>query len=183
MVIAGSSLIAIVLIGPVGGYETHNFWAGFPRVGFDFFGGVILYKIYLSNRLPHWRIGPIKLSIALLAIFLLPVPIEDPMLVPILFSFYFIIYSAAYIDKLQKYNSIQKLLGAISYQLYALHRPLFPVCLFLLIKLGVDMDRQYPIIVFLSSIMIFAGSYFVLKLYDEPLRAYLSRKLLKAKAT
>jgi hypothetical protein len=25
-------------------------------------------------------------------------------------------------------------------------------------------------------------SYFVLKLYDEPLRAYLSRKLLKAKA-
>jgi len=46
MVIAGSSLIAIVLIGPVGGYETHNFWAGFPRVGFDFFGGVILYKIY-----------------------------------------------------------------------------------------------------------------------------------------
>jgi hypothetical protein len=45
------------------------------------------------------------------------------------------------------------------------------------------MDRQYPIIVFLSSIMIFAGSYFVLKLYDEPLRAYLSHKLLKAKAT
>jgi len=122
------------------------------------------------------------LSIALLAIFLLPVPIEGPMLVPILFSFSFTIYNAAYIDKLQKYNSIQKLLGAISYPLYALHRPLFPVCLFLLIKLGVDMDRQYPIIVFLSSIMIFAGSYFVLKLYDEPLRAYLSRKLLKAKA-
>ena len=92
-------------------------------------------------------------------------------------------YSAAHIDKIQKYNSIQNLLGAISYPLYALHRPLFPVCLFLLLKLGVDMDRQYPIIVFLSSMMIFAGSYFVLKLYDEPLRAYLSRKLLKAKAT
>ncbi len=183
MVIVGSSLIAIVLIGPVGGYETQNFWAGFPRVGFDFFGGVILYKIYLSNRLPHWRIGPITLSIALFAIFSIPTAIDGLMLIPILFSFSFIIYSAAHIDKIQKYNSIQNLLGAISYPLYALHRPLFAVCLFLLLKLGVDMDRQYPIIVFLSSIMIFAGSYFVLKLYDEPLRAYLSRKLLKAKAT
>ena len=57
LVIVGSSLISIVLMGPVGGYEAQNFWAGFPRVGFDFFGGVILYKIYLSNRLPHWRIG------------------------------------------------------------------------------------------------------------------------------
>lgn len=173
------SLGAVVAAGSLGGNQAPNFWAGFPRVGFGFFGGVLLYRLYAAYPMAKWRLGALPLLVML--VLLLSIPIRLPMitLVPIFAVFAVIILAGATAEVTARMAAIGKLLGEISYPLYALHLPLFTLTVVCCGQALHGFDKRDPLFVALSSIAILVVSYAVLKGFDEPVRKRLTRDLIE----
>jgi peptidoglycan/LPS O-acetylase OafA/YrhL len=64
--------------------------------------------------------------------------------------------------------------GAISYPVYAVHMPVFLWFEYIQNNLGILMSPK--IRVFLETIVALSVAFALLKLYDEPVRAYLARR-------
>lgn len=82
----------------------------------------------------------------------------------------------------KKSTSVCRFLGDISYPLYAVHYPVMYVFYFWLIE-----NKLYTLgETWMVSVMVYFGSialaYACLKLYDEPVRKWLSEKFVKPKA-
>ncbi|MBQ3576152.1 MAG: acyltransferase, partial [Coprobacter sp.] len=98
----------------------------------------------------------------------------------IAFIFPLIVWIGACGGATDNYTSkINKFLGDISYPLYIVHYPIMYVFYKWLIKqeyYSLEQTWIIPLVVVLSSIVL---AYAVLKLYDEPVRRWLSSKLMK----
>jgi peptidoglycan/LPS O-acetylase OafA/YrhL len=168
----------ILLVIGIGGDTTETFWYGFPHVGASFALGVFVY--HLDQRLPVWR-GWTPLFWCLVAsmIVIFFAPVEASFTVKLAWKLLLsplLVLAGAHVKFGDTIDSFSLKLGALSYPLYALHYPLF--CW---------VNGTYRLLfgprdVWIEAPMIFVTvvglSYLALRVYDEPLRSYLSRKLL-----
>ena len=160
-----------------------NFIGGFLRVTFAFSAGLLLSRDFKPVKIK----GAFWICSAMI-IALLSVPYLGSEANPIngiydavctILIFPAIVYlgasgSAAGSDKGASYT-ISKFLGDISYPMYIIHYPIMYLFYAWLWKNGLTFSQTWPV-----AVLIFIGApilaYACLKLYDEPVRRWLSRK-------
>lgn len=188
---AGCGLATFAIAGPYGdicaGFSLTNieFTAGFLRMLFSFSAGLLLSRIFkpLQIKDTFWLC-----SIALIA--LLAVPrvggaehlwmngLYDTLCCVVVFPV--LVYLGASGQTTNKYTTrICKFLGDISYPLYTVHYPFIYLYYAWVKNNKLTFEESLPgaIAVVLGSVIL---AYICLKLYDIPLRKYLSKRFLKS---
>lgn len=176
VVVSGALLIPIALaFGRLDvGFSWTNFAAGFPRVAYGFFVGVLVYRmrgVWRIPALPAW--APF---LGLLAVFMIPAP-GGPRpiyeLVAVLVLMPALVAVAAETRVSGRAYRLCVLLGLLSYGIYALHVPLWNV-----IELTLDAsDVRLPgaALVLLVAATATGAAAAAHWLYDAPVRRRLSR--------
>lgn len=120
---------ALALVGAVAwfhkldiGFTWTNAWGGVPRVAFSFTAGLVVYRIFQARP---WR-SPLPAWAPVLVLPLLFYPRLDDTLWPllcVLVLFPAIVTAAAASEPTARTAKVFAWLGAVSYPLYALHKP------------------------------------------------------------
>jgi peptidoglycan/LPS O-acetylase OafA/YrhL len=153
-----------------------NIAGGVARVCFSFFAGVLISRsLSALSRLT----GPAWLApVALLAIFMVPqvamTPIYDLACVLVLFPV--ILISGANSQAAGRIGQAYEFLGALSYPLYAIHYPVMRLFLFAQQKYALHGTALTGSMVLEMFCCLLAGVV-VMRLYDEPVRAWLRARL------
>ncbi len=163
------------------GFRTVGFIGGLPRVGFSFFGGVVLYRLHRGGRLLKLRADPLWAILAALVLLTLPMrggPSWIQALAVVMIGFpamlVLAIASAAPSPRLARLFAWS---GELSYPLYAIHGPII---------VGFGMMSRFggfPISAFQPWIgLLLAPALALLALplsrrYDQPVRAWLTERL------
>lgn len=162
-----------------------NFWGGLVRMLFPLSMGMLLARTFK----PHKIKGAFWIC-SLILIFLFAVPYIKPCggislnslyeFVCIAFIFPFVVWLGACGNSNGKItHKANKLLGDLSYPLYIVHYPIMYIFYAWLIeKRYYTLEQCWPIaiLVIASSIIL---ALLCLKLYDEPVRRWLSKKFIK----
>jgi peptidoglycan/LPS O-acetylase OafA/YrhL len=164
-------------------FDRHHLYIGFTRLLYPFFAGLLLYRV---SKLIHVKRAFLWCSLLLTAVLLVP-RIGDAAHVwmnglyealIIIAVFPLIVFMGAGGEVKGKYASkLCKFLGDISYPVYLVNYPI------IYIYTAWVSDNQPSIadswlqasLVFVSTIVL---SYVILKLYDEPVRKWLKKKVL-----
>jgi peptidoglycan/LPS O-acetylase OafA/YrhL len=183
-------LVQYLVMGPqgdvIGGWSLDNtqLHIGFARLLYPFFAGVLLMRI---GKLIHIKGAFAICSLLLIIIFSIPRIGGTEHLwanglyesVCIIIFFPLIVYIGASGSMTVKYSTkICKFLGAISYPLYITHYP------FIYLHLAWVANNKVPMATGLLAglvvvIVSIAVAYASLKLYDEPVRRWLTNRFLK----
>ncbi|MDE3182803.1 MAG: acyltransferase [Bacteroidota bacterium] len=183
------ALIYLAVTSPngdiIGGWSitSEQLRIGFTRVMYPFFAGLLLFRIGKLTKVNHaffWC--------SLLTIIVLSVPriggsehlwmngLYDSLTVILVFPL--IVFMGASGEIKGKYATrICKFSGDISYPLYITHYPLIYIYTGWVADHKIPMSQAWPfaLLTFVSSILI---AYTCLKLYDEPVRRWLKKKVL-----
>jgi len=192
--LAAAALVHFAVTSPagdvIGGWslEPVQLRTGFTRVLFPFFAGLLL-----SRTVSLSRINNAFLSCSLLVVLVLSFPrvggsdhiwmngLYDSLTIILLFPL--IVYLGASGEVKGKYaTKLCKFFGDISYPLYITHYPIIYIYTAWVATNKVPLAKAWPVglVVFIVCITL---SYACLKLYDEPVRKWLSGKLVsRAKA-
>lgn len=168
------SYVAISSGRLVGGWDDITFWHGGARVAFSFSAGLLIYRL---NLIIKSRVSFIVLSILLLGAFLAPTFSFNGFVELAIVAIYFpllIAFGAGSVPS-ERMKKICDLSGRISYPLYMTHYAVIWIFGSYYTKYKPsDGEVTAIVIIALACLVLFA--YAVLKLYDEPLRRYLSNK-------
>ena len=149
-------------------------YSSLARVTFSFFAGVLLHRIFiLKNRtqFPPWV--SIILALGLIADFLNPYASHAYIFLSTAVLFPLIIWVGAGTSIRQQSQELCAWLGRISYALYILHWPLLT-----LMKPYLGKTSAGSVIAGCGVCLLAAS--ILDKLYDQPIRNWLNRKLIKA---
>ena len=186
--LAALMMIGYLLFGPqgdlIGGWSLNGpgLFVGFTRVLYPFFAGVLLLRAGKLIRIKNafWWCS-------LLIIIVLGIPrigdqhqlwmngIYDAAAVIIMFPL-IVSIGAGGVLHTQKSERICKFLGDISYPLYITHYPLIYIYTAWVVNNKIPLGAQGLLVglaLFITSILL---AYACLKLYDEPVRRWLTRK-------
>jgi peptidoglycan/LPS O-acetylase OafA/YrhL len=187
--IAGCALIHLAVTSPngdvIGGWsvEPAQLRIGFTRLMYPFFAGLLLSRMGKLTRVKH-----AFLLCSLMIVLILSIPriggsghlwmngLYDSLC--ILFLFPLIVYLGASGEVKGKYASkINKFLGDISYPIYIIHYPLIYIYTAWVADNKIPLREAFPVglLVLFSSIVI---AYACLKLYDRPVRKWLTKRFL-----
>jgi peptidoglycan/LPS O-acetylase OafA/YrhL len=154
------------------GFMWRDWLGGLPRVAFSFTAGLAVYRLYKSGlrrpRLPAW---------ALVAVLppLMWVKLDDTVypLVCVLAVFPLMVFAAAEARPGARSASLFERLGAISYPLYALHKPAGELFTFAIRHTAPELERLGPWIgaPFVAALM--GVCVLVERYYDGPFRRLL----------
>ncbi|HEY4324640.1 MAG TPA: acyltransferase [Mucilaginibacter sp.] len=190
VVLAAGNLVYYLVWGGhgdlIGGWslDGRQLYIGFTRVLFPFFGGVLLCRLGMMVRLKNafwWA--------SLLIIIALCIPrigdrphswmngIYEAAIVIFIFPLIVSIGAGGILHTI-KSQKICKFLGDISYPLYITHYPLIYCFTAWVVKNHIQMDGQSLLVGFLLIIVSITIAYACLKLYDEPVREWLKKKVL-----
>jgi peptidoglycan/LPS O-acetylase OafA/YrhL len=190
--ISGAFLVHYLVMGPngdvIGGWSLDSVQIpiGFMRMMYPFFAGLLLFRVF--------KIIPVKNAFLLcsaLVIIVLALPRfgdKDHLWmngiyesIAILFIFPLIVFLGAGGTVKGKFaTTLCKFFGDISYPIYITHYPIIYIYTAWVINHKVPLEKAWPygIIVMVSSILL---AYGCLKLYDEPVRAWLKDKIMPGK--
>jgi peptidoglycan/LPS O-acetylase OafA/YrhL len=149
-----------------------NFLAGFPRVTFGYFGGVLLYRVS-SAGLWRFRCHPIFILSLMLLCFSIPLQagylriVLDLALAATVFPV--LVYAAANTEMSARYAWPFVALGSASYAIYVLHLPLAGL------MLGASYSTSGAVAFLLCLIGV---SWLLDRFYDQPIRSALTRLCL-----
>ncbi|MGU3476193.1 acyltransferase family protein [Methylobacterium sp. D48H] len=161
----------------IGGDQTDNFILGFGHVGSSFFVGVFCYQIkdLLARRA---NLTPVfyVLLVVMVIIFTLPYELNHTqrMLWKLLLAPLLVIGGSS-ITLADPLKDLSILGGDLSYPIYALHFPIFSWIHGLYQKLSGGKSAAIEAATLFAATLIL--SYLALRLYDRPIRAYLTRLL------
>lgn len=180
-------------IGNVSGYDMIgvgwtidevNFWGGLVRMLFPFSMGMLLARTFKPRKIKgvFWIC-----SIALVVLFSIPYIASSGSIslnslyefVCIAFLLPFIVWLGACGTASGTTGKMNRVLGELSYPLYIVHYPIMYIFYAWLIKNNIytlDNCLGVAALVIVSSI---ALAFLCLKLYDEPVRRWLTRKFMK----
>ncbi|MGL4542794.1 MAG: acyltransferase family protein, partial [Polymorphobacter sp.] len=184
-------LIAVTLVfglivagtGAIGAGPLHStYYEGFPRVGFSFFFGILLYRWHVAGVGRNWRWGRYA-PLLLIATFCYPPGWSHAELFndAVVFLVYPLIILAAATIK-PRSTRLATLSGDLSYPVYALHEPLLLGVAALVTLSGLSAGSVGLIEGSLRCLAVIGIAWMALKLYDEPLRRQLSRLNRKLEA-
>lgn len=165
VLVSGSLLVAAQLrLGGIDlGWGWPNLWGGLPRATFSFFLGVLIFRL----DLPRPATPP------LLALAAVPVLFCAPPIVAVLVGFPLVLIAATTSDP--RGARIMTAMGALSYPLYVIHLPLLYWIRWLL-PLGLPESVSLPV----STALVLLCAFMALKLWDEPIRRWLSQRTAPA---
>ena len=193
--LAACMMISYLLLGPngdlIGGWSLNSeqLFIGFTRLLYPFFAGVLLSRIGKLIRVKNafwWS--------SLLIIVALCIPrigdehhvwmngIYDAVAVIIIFPIIVSIGAGGSFHSIRS-SRISKFLGDISYPLYITHYPLIYVFTAWVVDNKVPLGPKGLLVGLLLVVSSIAIAYGSLKLYDEPVRAWLTKKFLLKKAS
>lgn len=190
---AGIALAAVALGNGSGDYHLgvgwtaagHGFWMGLARMTFSFSVGLLLSRTFrpVKIRGAFWICSALIVAV-------LSVPYvggaEKPMMLNAVYDlvctvvvFPLIVYLGASGTTTDRQSGrICEFLGAISYPVYIIHYPFMYLMYAWTWKNGYGVDRVWPVAaVIIVTVIVLA--WMLLKYYDEPVRRWLSAKLLK----
>ncbi len=193
VLLAGAALLHLAVTSPngdiVGGWslEPAQLRIGLTRLLYPFFAGLLLSRLARPTRLPHAFLWCSLLVTAALAA---PRVGGSTQLwlnglydaVCIIFVFPLVVYLGASGEVRGKFATrLCALLSAISYPLYITHYPLIYIYTAWILNNKIPLRAAWPValLVLLGSLVL---AYACLKLYDEPVRKWLSRRFTPAPA-
>jgi peptidoglycan/LPS O-acetylase OafA/YrhL len=157
------------------GWNWGNATGGLPRVTFSFFAGVLLYRkrhALPAFSAPTWSILAVGLA-------LLCVPMSGPLALPwtlgVILVGFPLLSAAAIQTEPTRLAGLFAAAGAVSYPIYALHRPLIDWAYGASKTLGLA-PTDHPVMGWAILGGMLAASWLALKWFDEPVRAALSPK-------
>ena len=159
------------------GWAWSNFWAAFVRLAYPFCAGLLLYRLNIRRSLPH---AYLWLSLLLVVLFTEPAfgrfdGLYEALCVIVIFPLTICLGTGqSRLDGLT--GSLCRLSGRLSYPLYIIHYPAIYVFAHWFWKTHPSPARVWQVSALLY-IGVICVAWLVLKYYDEPLRAYLTRKL------
>jgi peptidoglycan/LPS O-acetylase OafA/YrhL len=163
------------------GYVSGTFVPGFARVTFPFFAGVLIYRRLPTLSLSGYAVAP--LAITLLGALTLPIFTGTWMFdtLAIILLFPLIVIAGASCRNGTALGAPSLLLGELSYPIYATHQPL----LRLVANAARMVGRPWPLfsLVFVSISLCLAFAFLASRLFDLPVRAYLSEGLRRRRAS
>lgn len=176
LVVSGASLIFIGIAQENlnGGWDWNNFWVAPLRAFYSFFAGVCMYRFRLKVRLQ------MSIPIFFISVFcLLAAPIF-PLnglydAVCILFLFPILLLTGASLETSRFMERSCRLLGELSYPIYLTHYPIVTIYWFLVHK----STQQFTPLKWgmaITFLVITLLSLLILRLYDKPVRRWLSKK-------
>ena len=176
LVLAPLCFLALILVG-IGGDTPANFWSGFPRVGASFFAGVAMFE--LAPRLPAWKGWTLAfwcLAALMAVLFFLPFALPFALQlvwIGLLSPLLVLAGARAEVDGVAA--RLCSLGGALSYPIYCLHYPLF--CWINGLYRSHFGDQNIAVEGPLVVAIVLVACYGILHFYDEPVRAWLSRRM------
>lgn len=159
------------------GWAYGNFWMGLTRMVFPFFAGLLLFRVGKLVRIPK---AYLLCSLALIIIFILPYFKYNGLFEAacIIFVFPLIIAAGAGSNLDGKWAKLCKFSGDISYPLYIIHYPGIYYFLY-----WINATKPSPTQMFMVGTGLFfifiTVAYAALKLFDEPVRAWLKTKFMR----
>ena len=189
VVVSAAALIYLTVAGPtgdvIGGWslEPSQFGIGLTRMMFPFFAGLLLCRV---GKLTKVNNAFFWCSLLLITVFAIPRIGDENTLwmngiyesAAIILVFPLIVYLGASGNPLGKFSAkVCKFLGDISYPIYITHYPLIYTYTAWVQDHKIPFREALPtgILVWVSSVVL---AYLCLKFYDEPVRAWLSKKAL-----
>jgi len=187
--IAGCALIQLAVTSPngdiIGGWsiEPAQLRIGFTRLLYPFFAGLLLSRICKPGRIKH-----AFLWCSLMVILFFSIPriggtehlwmngLYDSLC--IIFIFPLIVYMGASGEVKGKYvSAVCKFFGDISYPIYMIHYPLIYIFTAWVVDNKIPMHEAWPVALLLLTSSI-AIAYASLKLYDAPVRKWLTNRFI-----
>jgi peptidoglycan/LPS O-acetylase OafA/YrhL len=193
MLLSGTALVASGLLGAFvqhqsgisygSGWATHNFVSGFARVGYGFTCGMLLWRYAKGVEETKGRMrrvrknGSVLMYVTLFAVLALPVPSKGLYYVVIIGSVApMLVWLGASTEcKNAVEQGVARWLGWMSYPVYCLHTPIGTGMDIMYDKYSLAVLTGVPPIVASSGVTI-VTAFAIGKIYDEPLRKYLTRK-------
>jgi peptidoglycan/LPS O-acetylase OafA/YrhL len=162
------------------GWAWTNFWAAFVRLIYPFLAGLLVYRLNLRVRLPH---SYLWLSLVLVAVFTAPAMgrfdgLYEALCVIVIFPL--TICLGAGISQLNGLSGqLSRFTGRLSYPLYIIHYPAIYVFAHWYWQTHPSTSRLWLVSTGLYVCIVIVA-WLLLKYYDEPLRAWLTRKAAAA---
>ena len=184
LAISGLALAAVAWsaksIWPIGFYNFPAFVAGFARVAFPFFAGVFIFRYGLFKL--RFAAPALLVACALIAVLAAPIPaVWGYDLLAIMVMLPAIVILGANATHSSALSKLWTLLGKLSYPFYILHQPIFRGLdrASELVRMPSGVVSAMPAIAILVA---GAAAYLALKLYDEPIRRWLTARHATAAA-
>jgi peptidoglycan/LPS O-acetylase OafA/YrhL len=194
VVIAGAALVYLGVTSSsgdvIGGWTLNatHLRIGFTRLMFPFLAGLLLYRFFKPATIRHaftWC------SLLLVAVLVFPRVGGESSLwanglydsLAIIIAFPLIVYLGASGTIEGKWmNKICSFLGGISYPLYITHFPILYVYYGWIVNKQVSLKQAWPVGLLVLAISI-GVAYLTSRLYDIPVRKWLTRRLMKNKSS
>ncbi|WP_304559716.1 acyltransferase family protein [Sphingomonas immobilis] len=161
-----------------GGAHWNDFVVGFARVGFSFFLGVLLCRLHRLKRLPAWRVPPVMILIASVAVLSISVsagarPFFDLFAVIALFP---LLVIAALANEPKANIRAYTVPGLISYPLYTIHMPALALVTGVMAKFTGGRVEQFAPAIGIALIVVLAlAAWGLAQTYDVAARKMLTR--------
>ncbi|GAO39643.1 putative acyltransferase [Sphingomonas changbaiensis NBRC 104936] len=180
-IMAGSAAILVAGLRVSGTLDTG--WAlvqvpvGMARVGYGFFAGVLLYRLYTGaagkQALAAWAV----IACAALALSAAFVPLKAAaMLAVVLIAFPAIVWAGARVDVSGVWTRLCALLGMASYAIYVLHEPVGRLTYAGFKSAGYDLAHSRLAGVAMIAALL-ALCWVLDRTYDKPVRRWLNERL------
>ncbi|WP_165943406.1 acyltransferase family protein [Roseicella aquatilis] len=157
----------------------HNYGGGWLRVCWGFSAGLLVYRLWL--RRPPKPLPPMALyalGLGFVGISVAKVESAAFDLVAVIVLFPLAVYFGTGIQLSGFSKALVKQLGHLSYSLYITHIPLIILIKVILLAAHIDLARNALAIFLLGSLLAIAFAWVLDMIYDKPVRAWLSRRLL-----
>lgn len=176
--VSGIALAAVAIHrGDIGtGWSYETFWIAVVRMMYPFFAGLLLYRMGKLIKIPY---AYTLCSLMLILLFCVPYLKFNGIYEAacVIMAFPLIVAAGAGGQINGRWKKLCDFSGAISYPIYILHYPFIYIY-----TEWVQSNKPSPTMVLPIAIGLFllfiAMAYASLKLYDEPLRAWLKKKVL-----
>jgi peptidoglycan/LPS O-acetylase OafA/YrhL len=161
----------------MGGWSGDNFWDGGARVSYSFLAGMLIYR---SGWIIKNKLGFVGMSALLFLAFVMPFGQHNYITEPLVVLFYFPLIVALGAGAILSpgLRKICELSGNISYPLYMTHYAVLWMFgnWYSAHKPG---SGQLALIIIAALVILTLFAWIVMKVYDTPLRRYLSRRYRK----
>jgi peptidoglycan/LPS O-acetylase OafA/YrhL len=187
--LAGLAMAAVAHGGIDIGFDWRTFLAGFPRVTFGFFAGVLVHRLWVARGSAVWakgraaNFGGWGLACVMLAAMAAPVgdawrPTFEIAAVALLFPA--LVYAGASLAPSGLSLKAFTVLGAASYGIYVFHLPAARAFGQFMAMAGFDPAAHAPFTGIIFALMLFAGALILDRWFDRPIRRWLTGRVERA---
>ena len=163
------------------GWTRTNVFGGFFRVGYSFFAGVLLYRLFASRKSARYRDWHKVIPWVILGLVAMTLCAKPPVMIEPYYEFVVavllspaIIYCALWFEPMGAAAKICKFFGLISYAVYTVHVPLFLLYKYMIVRVtGLPLDNLTPWAGFCFIGVLLPFCWALDKFYDSPLRGFL----------